>query len=77
MKRLAGIPNPRSWKEVKSTTYPGGGVGRSCSRGPTTQPAARWRGDFWDYRKRQIWLRRNGVVGEGFDDMEIQRTQSR
>jgi hypothetical protein len=27
MKRLAGIPNPRSWKGVKLTTYPGGGVG--------------------------------------------------
>jgi hypothetical protein len=25
----------------------------------------------------QIWLRRNGGVGEGFDDMEIQRTRSR
>jgi hypothetical protein len=27
MKRLAGIPNPRSWKGMKLTTYPGGGVG--------------------------------------------------
>jgi hypothetical protein len=30
MKRLAGISNPRSWKGVKVTTYPGGGV-RSAS----------------------------------------------
>jgi hypothetical protein len=29
-KRLAGIPNPRSWKGMKLTTYPGGGV-RSAS----------------------------------------------
>jgi hypothetical protein len=27
MKRLAGTPNPRSWKETKVSTYPGGGVG--------------------------------------------------
>jgi hypothetical protein len=27
MKRLAGTPNPRSWKEMKLSTYPGGGVG--------------------------------------------------
>jgi hypothetical protein len=27
MKRLAGTPNPRSWKETKLSTYPGGGVG--------------------------------------------------
>jgi hypothetical protein len=27
MKRLAGTPNPRSWKGIKLTTYPGGGVG--------------------------------------------------
>jgi hypothetical protein len=27
MKRLAGTPNPRSWKEMKLTTYPGGGDG--------------------------------------------------
>jgi hypothetical protein len=27
MKRLAGTPNPRSWKGMKLTTYPGGGVG--------------------------------------------------
>jgi hypothetical protein len=26
MKRLTGIPNPRSWKGVKLTTYPDGGV---------------------------------------------------
>jgi hypothetical protein len=26
MKRLAGTPNPRSWKETKLTTYPSGGV---------------------------------------------------
>jgi hypothetical protein len=25
IKRLAGTPNPRSWKETKLTTYPGGG----------------------------------------------------
>jgi hypothetical protein len=29
MKRLAGTPNPRSWKETKLTTYPGGGDGAS------------------------------------------------
>jgi hypothetical protein len=27
MKRLAGTPNPRSWKETKLSTYPTGGVG--------------------------------------------------
>jgi hypothetical protein len=27
MKRLAGTPNPRSWKETKLSTYPSGGVG--------------------------------------------------
>jgi hypothetical protein len=27
MKRLAGTPNPRSWKETKLSMYPGGGVG--------------------------------------------------
>jgi hypothetical protein len=27
MKRLAGISNPRSWKETKLTTYPDGGDG--------------------------------------------------
>jgi hypothetical protein len=27
MKRLAGTPNPHSWKETKLTTYPGGGAG--------------------------------------------------
>jgi hypothetical protein len=27
MKRLAGTPNPRSWKGMKLTTYPGGEVG--------------------------------------------------
>jgi hypothetical protein len=27
MKRLAGTLNPRSWKETKLSTYPGGGVG--------------------------------------------------
>jgi hypothetical protein len=27
MKRLAGTPNPRSWKETKLSTYPGGGDG--------------------------------------------------
>jgi hypothetical protein len=26
MKWLAGTPNPRSWKGMKLTTYPGGGV---------------------------------------------------
>jgi hypothetical protein len=34
MKRLAGTPNPRSWKEAKLRTYPGGGVG-SASLGGT------------------------------------------
>jgi hypothetical protein len=27
MKQLAGTLNPRSWKETKLSTYPGGGVG--------------------------------------------------
>jgi hypothetical protein len=27
MKRLAGTPNPRSWKETKLSTYPDGGAG--------------------------------------------------
>jgi hypothetical protein len=27
MKRLAGTPNPRSWKETKLSTYPSGGAG--------------------------------------------------
>jgi hypothetical protein len=27
MKRLAGTPNPPSWKETKLSTYPAGGVG--------------------------------------------------
>jgi hypothetical protein len=45
MKRLAGIPNPRSWKGVKLTTYPGSGVGLASLPGPTTQVAARWRED--------------------------------
>ena len=33
MKRLAGTPNPRSWKETKLTTYPGGGVGTASLAG--------------------------------------------
>jgi hypothetical protein len=34
MKRLAGTPNPRSWKETKLTTYPGGGAGAApCGGG--------------------------------------------
>jgi hypothetical protein len=33
MKRHAGIPNPRSWKGVKLTTYPGGGVGSASLLG--------------------------------------------
>jgi hypothetical protein len=33
MKRLAGTPNPRSWKETKLTTYPGGGVGSASLTG--------------------------------------------
>src|SRR5688572_26082869 len=53
MKRLAGTPNPRSWKETKLTTYPGGGVGsaspagamhfgsRSSERGQS-KPSATW-----------------------------------
>jgi hypothetical protein len=34
MKWLAGTPNPRSWKEKKLSTYPGGGV-RSALLGGT------------------------------------------
>jgi hypothetical protein len=33
MKRLAGTLNPRSWKETKLSTYPGGGVGSAPLRG--------------------------------------------
>jgi hypothetical protein len=33
MKRLAGTPNPRSWKETKLSTYPGGGAGSAPLRG--------------------------------------------
>jgi hypothetical protein len=33
MKRLAGTPNPRSWKGMKLTTYPGGGVGSASLLG--------------------------------------------
>jgi hypothetical protein len=33
MKRLAGTPNPRSWKGMKLTTYPGGGVGSASLPG--------------------------------------------
>jgi hypothetical protein len=33
MKRLAGTPNPRSWKGMKLTTYPGGGVGSASLAG--------------------------------------------
>jgi hypothetical protein len=33
MKRLAGTPNPRSWKETKITTYPGGGDGAASLAG--------------------------------------------
>jgi hypothetical protein len=33
MKRLAGTSNPRSWKETKLTTYPGGGVGSASLAG--------------------------------------------
>jgi hypothetical protein len=35
MKRLAGTPNSRSWKETKLTTYPGGGVGTTSLAGTT------------------------------------------
>jgi hypothetical protein len=33
IKVLAGTPNPRSWKQMKLTTYPSGGAG------------SRWSGD--------------------------------
>jgi hypothetical protein len=33
MKRLAGTPNPRSWKETKLTMYPGGGDGAAPPTG--------------------------------------------
>jgi hypothetical protein len=33
MKRLAGTPNPRSWKETKLTMYPGGGDGAALPMG--------------------------------------------
>jgi hypothetical protein len=46
MKRLAGTPNPRSWKETKLSTYPAGGV-RVASLGGTIHsgcgsPERRW-----------------------------------
>jgi hypothetical protein len=34
-------------------------------------------GDFCHYKTRQIRLRRNGGVGEGFDDLEIHGSRSR
>ena len=33
MNQLAGIPNPRSWKGMKLTMYPGGGVGSASLPG--------------------------------------------
>jgi hypothetical protein len=33
-------------------------------------------GDFCDYETPRMWLRRNGGVGEGFDDMKNQGTDS-
>jgi hypothetical protein len=33
MKRLAGTPNPRSWKDTKLSTYPGGGAGSAPLEG--------------------------------------------
>jgi hypothetical protein len=33
MKRLTGTPNPRSWKGMKLTRYPGGGVGSASLPG--------------------------------------------
>src|SRR5688572_32817127 len=33
IKRPAGAPNPRSWKETKLTTYPGGGDGAAPPTG--------------------------------------------
>jgi hypothetical protein len=33
MKRPVGTPNPRSWKEMKLTTYPGGGDGATPPEG--------------------------------------------
>jgi hypothetical protein len=33
MNQLAGIPNPRSWKGMKLTMYPGGGVGSASLLG--------------------------------------------
>jgi hypothetical protein len=46
---------------------------------PATQPtfpaAPPW--DFCYYKTRHIWLRRNGGVGEGFNDLEIHTTHTR
>jgi hypothetical protein len=33
MKQLAGTPNPRSWKGMKLSTYPGGEVGSASLEG--------------------------------------------
>ena len=33
-------------------------------------------GDFWDYETPRMWLRRNGGVGEGFDNMKNQEKDS-
>jgi hypothetical protein len=52
MKRLAGTPNPLSWKGMKLTTYPGGGVGSASLAGPSTLVVAHRRGDGADHRQR-------------------------
>jgi hypothetical protein len=33
MKRLTGTPNPSSWKGMKLTTYPSGGIGSASLLG--------------------------------------------
>jgi hypothetical protein len=47
----------------------------NCPASETIQSTKK--GDFWDYKTRQIWLPRNGGVGEGFDDLEIHTTHTR
>jgi hypothetical protein len=52
MKRLAGAPNPLSWKETKLTTYPGGGAMSASLAGPSTPAVGHQRGDRANHRRR-------------------------
>jgi hypothetical protein len=41
MKRLAGAAKPRSWKRMKLTTYPSGGLGARSPTGGMIHSAGR------------------------------------